>query len=52
MSHINTSHDRENEYPEDRPMSLSEAVDVMYDPYYEIAKENVEAVISRQQYAN
>jgi len=45
MSHPISTHDIENEYPEDRPLSFSEAIDEMFDPYESIVKENMEPII-------
>jgi len=40
MSHPNPSHDPENVLPEDAPITLSQAIDIMYDPYESVVREN------------
>lgn len=49
MSHPDPSHDPENELPEDvePPMSLSRAVEIMFDPYESIRSESFDAYIER-----
>lgn len=56
MSHPITTHDVENEYPEDE-MSFSQAIDEVYDPYKEVVRDNMESIMRDQlersyEYAN